>query len=107
MPSFLRFLYLFQGSYYFLTGLWPLFHIGSFQGVTGPKTDLWLVKMVALLTALIGFLILRSGVRKEGRTEIFLLAVISAACYCGIDLYYGMRAVISPVYLADGVLQTV
>jgi len=39
-----------QAIYYFATGLWPLVHLQSFLLVTGEKTDLWLVYMVALLT---------------------------------------------------------
>jgi hypothetical protein len=34
-----------------MTGLWPLVSIGTFQQVTGPKTDLWLVKTVGVLIA--------------------------------------------------------
>ena len=33
-----------QGAYYALTALWALVHVRSFQAITGPKTDLWLVK---------------------------------------------------------------
>ncbi|VTR52312.1 Uncharacterised protein [Sphingobacterium thalpophilum] len=43
-----------QGIYYCLTGIWPVIHISSFMAVTGPKTDLWLVKMVGLLSLAIG-----------------------------------------------------
>src|SRR5437879_6174180 len=32
-----------QGLYFLLTGLWQLLSISSFQAVTGPKHDLWLV----------------------------------------------------------------
>jgi hypothetical protein len=44
----------FQAAYYCLTGIWPLLHLASFEAVTGPKTDDWLVKMVGLLAAVIG-----------------------------------------------------
>ena len=43
-----------QATYYILTGLWPLVHFSSFELVTGPKTDDWLVRMVGLLVVLIG-----------------------------------------------------
>lgn len=43
-----------QGIYFLLTGLWPLVSIESFQWVTGPKTDLWLVYCVGCLVAVIG-----------------------------------------------------
>jgi hypothetical protein len=35
-----------QALYYLATGLWPLVHLPSFEAVTGPKTDDWLVHMV-------------------------------------------------------------
>lgn len=43
-----------QGIYFLATGIWSLVHIASFQKVTGPKTDLWLVKTVGLLVIAIG-----------------------------------------------------
>jgi hypothetical protein len=33
-----------QSIYYIATGLWPVFNLRSFERVTGPKTDGWLVK---------------------------------------------------------------
>jgi hypothetical protein len=50
-----------QGAYYLLTGLWPLAHLRSFQAVTGPKLEPWLVKTVGVLAAAIGFTLVRSG----------------------------------------------
>ena len=35
-----------QGVYFALTGIWPLLDLSSFQWVTGPKQDLWLVQTV-------------------------------------------------------------
>lgn len=29
-----------QGGFYFLTGIWPIISIGTFQMITGPKNDL-------------------------------------------------------------------
>jgi hypothetical protein len=43
-----------QAAYYLMTGLWPLFHRRSFEAVTGPKTDYWLVRTVGVLVAAIG-----------------------------------------------------
>jgi hypothetical protein len=43
----------FQAAYYLATGLWPLVHLPSFEAVTGPKTDDWLVHMVGLLAAVV------------------------------------------------------
>ena len=43
-----------QGVYFLLTGVWPLLSIRTFEAVTGPKVDRWLVKTVGLLVAVIG-----------------------------------------------------
>lgn len=92
-----------QGIYYFLTGLWPLIHINSFMVVTGPKTDIWLVKMVGLLTIAVAinlFYLNRSG-------EVKLLAITSALSYLLIDVYYASNGTISGVYLADAAIELV
>jgi len=94
-----------QGFYYFLSGLWPLFHMSSFITVTGPKTDLWLVKMVALLTVVLGAFLIGCAFLRRLSVEILFLAVFSALSYASIDFYYSITRVISPVYLADGGLQ--
>lgn len=44
----------FQAAYYLAMGLWPLVQLPSFEAVTGPKTDDWLVHMVGLLAGVIG-----------------------------------------------------
>jgi hypothetical protein len=44
----LRMIALFQGSYYLITGLWAILDIKSFMTITGPKCDVWLVKMLGL-----------------------------------------------------------
>jgi hypothetical protein len=38
-----------QGAYYLLTGVWPLLSLRTFELVTGPKTDDWLVRTVGVL----------------------------------------------------------
>jgi hypothetical protein len=43
-----------QGIYFFITGIWPILSIQTFLLVTGPKTDLWLVKTVGIVLATIG-----------------------------------------------------
>jgi 8-oxo-dGTP pyrophosphatase MutT (NUDIX family) len=47
--------------FYLLTGIWPLLHIQSFQSVTGPKTDLWLVKTAGVLITVIGAVLMMAG----------------------------------------------
>ncbi|HJR17129.1 MAG TPA: hypothetical protein VJ808_09770 [Gemmatimonadales bacterium] len=95
-----------QAAYYCITGVWPLIHLPSFEAVTGPKIDDWLVHMVGLLAAAVG---LPLGVAALGgrvrEPAILVLAVGSALAFAAIDLWYGLSARISAIYLADAVVQ--
>lgn len=96
----------FQSCYYLLTGLWPLVHLPSFEAITGPKTDDWLVHMVGLLAIAIGATLGVAAARGYIRTpEIMMLAAGGALAFAGIDLWYGLAGQIRPVYLADAVLE--
>jgi len=54
-----------QAWYYLVTGVWPLVNISSFQLVTGPKTDLWLVKTVGVLVTVISVTLLIAAYRQR------------------------------------------
>jgi hypothetical protein len=88
-----------QGLYYVVMGLWPVANIRSFQLVTGPKTDLWLVKTTGLLIAVIGAYVL------AGRGETAALAAGSALALGAVDVIYSVKRVISPVYLLDAAVE--
>jgi hypothetical protein len=92
-----------QGSYFLLTGVWPLLHMSSFLAVTGPKTDLWLVETVGILVAAIGAGLLLSAIRATQGLEIPIIAVLASLGLTAIDVIYTSRGVISKVYLADAV----
>ncbi len=77
----------------------------SFQAITGPKTDGWLVKMVGALAAVIGGVLLLAGARREMTAEVQALAAGSAVAFMGIDVTYATRKRISPIYLADAALE--
>src|SRR3712207_8811708 len=47
-----------------------LFRSRSFQAVTGPKTDLWLVKTVGVLVIAIGSVLCSAGLRRQAAPEI-------------------------------------
>jgi hypothetical protein len=96
-----------QGLYYVMTGLWPLVSIGTFQRVTGPKTDLWLVKTVGVLIAVIGGAIMLAGVRAEVAPSVILLAVGSATALAGVDVIYGSKGVMARIYLLDALVELV
>lgn len=97
----LRFLAFGHGIYYFITGLWALIDIQSFQRVTGEKTDLWLVKMVGLLTVSISLLLFIAAFRKRITLESFVLIIASCMSYLLIDVIYTLKHTILPVYLGD------
>lgn len=96
-----------QGLYYFLTGLWSLVSIETFQRVTGPKIDLWLVKTVGVLIAVIGAVLILTGVRGEATPSLLLLAVGSAASLAGVDMIYVSKGVIARIYLLDALVELV
>lgn len=94
-----------QGGYYLLTGIWGLVDIYSFQLVTGPKTDLWLVRTVAVLVAVSGAVLLTAAYRRRISPEIVMLAVGQAIGLAAIDIIYASMGVISAIYLADAAVQ--
>lgn len=94
------------GFYYVMTGLWPVVHIRSFQMITGPKVDKWLVKMVGLLAFCSGVVFLYSSIGSAIiPAEIVLLAVLNILAFMMIDIWYILRKIISPIYLVDAVIQ--
>ena len=107
MDRWLLTLCLVQGIYYTVTGVWPLVHMRSFLAVTGPKADLWLVKTVGVLVAVIGIVIGMAGWRGRVPEEVALLAVGSAAGLMAIDVVYVLKRVIPPIYLADAAAEAV
>ena len=90
-----------QGVYYAVTGLWPLLSMETFLAVTGPKTDLWLVRTVALLITVEGVVLLLAAWRNQVNASITALAVGSAVALGFVDAYYSLTGVIWPVYLLD------
>jgi hypothetical protein len=96
-----------QGAYFLIAGVWPLVHIDSFLAVTGPKTDIWLVKTVGLLIAVVGLALFVAGIRWRVSLEILLLAVGSAAALGAIEIVYVMKGRISAVYLLDAIIELV
>ncbi len=96
---------LIQGTYFLITGLWPLIHYPSFVFVTGSKTDDWLVKTVGVLVSVIGYTLVLSALRHNLQTEILLLAIGSALGLMIIDIFYVLRKRIAPVYLFDALVE--
>jgi hypothetical protein len=90
-----------QGGYFLVPSIWPLIHMPSFLAVTGPKTDLWLVRTVAVLLTVISLTFLTAAYRKEYQPAIGVLALGSAAGMAVIDVYYALQDRIWDTYLID------
>jgi hypothetical protein len=91
--------------FYIITGLWPLISMRSFELVTGPKVDDWLVRMVALLTVTIGIALLLAARRSRIAADVLLLAVGTPCSFAVIDIVYATSRRISPIYLLDAVVE--
>lgn len=90
-----------QGQFYLATGLWPLLHRRSFEAVTGPKKDWWLVQTVGVLVTAIGSSLLAASRKEKPDSNIAILAVGSALGLAGIDAVHVARKTIGLIYLAD------
>ena len=95
-----------QGAFDVVTGVWPILHLRSFEAVTGPKPEGWLVKTVGALITAIGGTLLSAGLRRRVAPEVAALAVGSAVALATVDVIYATRRRISPVYLLDAVAET-
>jgi hypothetical protein len=94
-----------QGIYFMATGIWPVLHMPSFEAVTGPKVDDWLVKMVGLLAFVIGATIYSAAKGERITRDILVLAIGSALAFTAIDVWYSLSGRISLVYLADAIVE--
>lgn len=90
-----------QGAAYVITGIWPILHRRSFEAVTGPKTDYWLVRVVGALITIIGATLLLGSRRSRWLPEFTFLAVGSALSLAVVDIVGVIVRRISPVYLLD------
>jgi hypothetical protein len=94
-----------QGVYTLLTALWGLIDIDSFMAVTGPKTDIWLVKTVSVILVAIGVALLSFLWVQSEPLPVILLGLLTSAGLAAIDFYYSGREVISWVYALDGIAE--
>jgi hypothetical protein len=96
-----RLLALAHGLYYAATGLWPWISLPTFEAVTGPKTDHWLVLTVGALVLAIAVALLDAA-RRDRPLEAWVLGIASAAAFLAVDvLFAGIERIVSPVYLLD------
>ncbi len=96
---------LIQALYYVVSGLWPVVHIGSFQALTGPKLEHWLVRSTGLLLGVIGLTLAFSSRRRPLSPEAPVLGVGTAAALAAVDVVYVLRRRIWPIYLGDALVE--
>jgi len=102
-----RFILWFQGLYTLFTALWPLVDIQSFVWITGPKTDIWLVKTVAACLMVIALAMLSFLLVNSHPLPAIVLGGGTAVGMAIVDFYYTFTDTISAIYLYDGVLEAV
>ena len=96
-----------QGIYFVVFGIWPILSMGTFLRVTGPKTDLWLVKTVGIILAVIGVVLIVAQINAEINTSIIILAIGSALSLALVEVIYVAKRVISPIYLGDAIIELI
>lgn len=96
---------LLHGLFLVATGAWPVVHLDSFEAVTGPKADGWLVKSTGGLLATIGAALVASAFERRRPRSARLLGVGTALTLGTADVVYAGKGRISPIYLADAVVQ--
>lgn len=103
--SLARLLALVQGAYYVATGLWSLVHLESFLWVTGPKTDVWLVRTVGALVVVAGSALLLAARRPQPVREVVLLAIGCALALALVEVFYVANGTIRSIYLGDALVE--
>lgn len=79
----------------------------SFEMVTGPKTDRWLVRTIGLLLAVIGAALITGAAQKTLTPEMAILGAGTACALLGIDVFYVSKKRISRVYLLDALAELI
>jgi hypothetical protein len=106
-PKLYKVLLWIQGGYTTLTALWGLADIDSFMAITGPKTDVWLVKTASVVLMAIGLTLISYVFIKTDPLPAIILGILTSGGLAVIDFYYSGRGVISQIYSMDGVAEVV
>ncbi len=94
-----------HGAFNVAGGLWPLLHMASFEAVTGPKVDRWLVRTVSGLMVANGAAQILAEPTPDGVAAARRIGMGTALVLAAVDVVYGGRHRISRVYLVDAVLE--
>jgi hypothetical protein len=96
-----------QAAYFLVTGLWPIASRPTFEAVTGPKTDYWLIRTVGALASVIGTTLGVAAYRNRVSSELTVLGIGSALAFGAVDVFYATTGRISRVYLVDAAVECV
>jgi hypothetical protein len=88
-----------HASYLIATGVWPVVHRRSFEAVTGPKSDYWLVRTVGGLATAAGVTLGIAALRGRRPPEAVALAVSTGLVFGIADLRAARTE--SWIYLGD------
>lgn len=94
-----------MGWFWFVSGIWPIFHMRSFEWITGPKVDRWLVRTVGALIASVGVGLIQSSRADEVPAEVETIAIAGAVSLAAVDVIYVGKRRIRPVYLLDALAE--
>ena len=92
-----------HAGYLIATGVWPFLHRRSFEAVTGPKREFWLVRTVGGLAAATGSTLGLAALTGRRRPETVLLALASGLVFVAADIRAARTE--SKLYLGDSLLQ--
>jgi len=90
-----------QGTFYLATGLWPVLAERSFEAVTGPKVDKWLVRTMGGVLAAVGASLVAAAFESKRQRSTTLVGAGVAAALGISDVLYAQQGRISRVYFAD------
>lgn len=77
----------------------------SFIAVTGPKEDLWLVRVVGVLVLVLGAVLWHQLMRLRSFQGARFAGALSAAALGIADVVAWATGAVGPIYLADAALQ--
>jgi hypothetical protein len=87
---------------YVATSAWLLVHVPSFEAVTGPKKERWLVRMVGALAVANAPALAVCARKAQLSSESRALAILSAAAFATVDV---VSVVTARIHLADAVIE--
>jgi hypothetical protein len=94
-----------HAAYYVVTGAWAVVDRRSFERVTGPKHDYWLVRLVGGLAIAVG-ISLGSAVLSGRRSQVDTTLALAASLAFVVADVHAARS-LSRIYVGDVVLHAI